>query len=68
MVISEELTGTTEKLTLHARCRLYWSRYNRVRLCVFISVWAVGPGGVKFLSSGSLTTHLYGIHDYRINH
>jgi len=38
MVISKELTGTTEKLTLQSRCRLKRCRYNRVRLDVFISV------------------------------
>jgi hypothetical protein len=32
MVSSEELIGTTEELTLYARCRINRCRYNRVRL------------------------------------
>ena len=32
MVNSDKLTGTTEHLTLQARCLIYRCRYNRVRL------------------------------------
>jgi hypothetical protein len=32
MVNSDELNGTTEYLTLQARCRINRCRYNRVRL------------------------------------
>jgi hypothetical protein len=32
MVNSDELTGTTEYVTLYAMCRLNRCRYNRVRL------------------------------------
>jgi hypothetical protein len=32
MVNSEELIGSTEYLTLQARCRINRCRYNRVRL------------------------------------
>jgi hypothetical protein len=34
MVISEELIGTTEHLTLYARCRIDRCRYNRVLLYI----------------------------------
>jgi len=35
MVKSDELTATTEHLTLKMRCRINRCRYNRVRLYVF---------------------------------
>jgi hypothetical protein len=46
MVNSEELIGTTEYLTLYARCRVNRCRYNRVQLyngqCKFLEQYAVG--------------------------
>ena len=38
MVNSEELTGTTESLTLQTRCSIKRRRYNRVRLYLPIHV------------------------------
>jgi hypothetical protein len=37
MVNSEELIGTTEHVTLYARCRLNRCRYNRIRLYLLLS-------------------------------
>jgi hypothetical protein len=37
MVDSEELIGTTEYLTLYARCRINRCRYKRVRLYFIIA-------------------------------
>jgi hypothetical protein len=34
MVNTEELTGTTEHLTLYMRCCINRCRYNLVRLCI----------------------------------
>jgi hypothetical protein len=36
MVNSEELVGTTEHVTLYARCHLNRCRYNRVRVCMVV--------------------------------
>jgi hypothetical protein len=37
MVNSEELIGTTEYVTLYARCRINQCRYNRLRR--YIRIW-----------------------------
>jgi hypothetical protein len=38
MVNSDEITGTTEYLTLQTRCRINRCRYNRVQLYITIKL------------------------------